>query len=138
MWHKAMWKGLPMRLELTRVGLQVELANHYTNKGGWRVQYCEWYLEQWNENARFPTEIVWSDEATFKLNGSINRHNCSYWAIENPYVMVDHHVNLSGITVWYGLSSRGLIGPFFFDATVTGPVYLNFEKQLWQNDRRVL
>ena len=26
MWHKAIWKGHPMRLELTRVGLLVELA----------------------------------------------------------------------------------------------------------------
>ena len=30
MWHKAIWKGHPMRLELTRVGLLAELANHYT------------------------------------------------------------------------------------------------------------
>ena len=33
MWHKAIWKGHPMRLELIRVGLLVELANHYTTKG---------------------------------------------------------------------------------------------------------
>ena len=33
MWHKAIWKGHPMRLELTRVGLQVKLANHYTTRG---------------------------------------------------------------------------------------------------------
>ena len=33
MWHKAIWKGHPMRLELTRVGLLVELANHYTTTG---------------------------------------------------------------------------------------------------------
>ena len=33
MWHKAIWKGYPMRLELTRVGLLVELANHYTTRG---------------------------------------------------------------------------------------------------------
>ena len=33
MWHKAIWKGQPMRLELTRVGLLVELANHYTTRG---------------------------------------------------------------------------------------------------------
>ena len=33
MWHKAIWKGHPMRLELTRVGLLVELANHYTTRG---------------------------------------------------------------------------------------------------------
>ena len=35
MWHKAIWKGHPMRLELTRVGLLVELANHYTTKGAY-------------------------------------------------------------------------------------------------------
>ena len=33
MWHKAEWMERPMRLELTRVGLLVELANHYTTKG---------------------------------------------------------------------------------------------------------
>ncbi|KAF8778336.1 hypothetical protein HNY73_015067 [Argiope bruennichi] len=64
-----------------------------------RVQCCEWYFERCNEDAHFPTKIVWSDEATFKLN------------------------------VWCGLSSRGLIGAFFFDATVTGPVYLNLLQQ---------
>ena len=35
MWHKAIWNGHPMRLELTRVGLLVELANHYTTRGAW-------------------------------------------------------------------------------------------------------
>ena len=33
MWHKVIWKGHPMRLELIRVGLLVEFANHYTTKG---------------------------------------------------------------------------------------------------------
>ena len=33
MWHKAIWNGHPMRLELTRIGLLVELANHYTTRG---------------------------------------------------------------------------------------------------------
>ena len=43
--------------------------------------------------------------------------------------MVDYHVNLLGITVWCGLSLRGSIGPFFFDDTVTNPVYLNLLQQ---------
>ena len=30
---KAIWKGHSMRLELTRVGLLVDLANHYTTRG---------------------------------------------------------------------------------------------------------
>ena len=33
MWHKAEWMGLIMRLELTRVRLQVKLANPYTISG---------------------------------------------------------------------------------------------------------
>ena len=33
MWHKAEWMGRLMRLELTRVGLLVKLANRYTTKG---------------------------------------------------------------------------------------------------------
>ena len=33
MQHKAEWMGRPMRLELTRVGLLVLLANHYTTRG---------------------------------------------------------------------------------------------------------
>ena len=33
MLHKAEWMGRPMKLELTRVGLLVKLANHYTTRG---------------------------------------------------------------------------------------------------------
>ncbi|XP_016075224.1 PREDICTED: uncharacterized protein LOC107542427 [Miniopterus natalensis] len=94
-----------------------------------RVEYCEWYLERCVEDAHFPTKIVWSNEATFKLNGSINRHNCTYGRSDNPHAMMEHHVNLPGVTVWCGLSSRGLIGPFFVDGTVTGPIYLNLLRQ---------
>ena len=39
MWHKAEWMGRPMRLELTRVGLLVKLANRYTTRGprNWNI-----------------------------------------------------------------------------------------------------
>ncbi|XP_076316060.1 uncharacterized protein LOC143228684 isoform X1 [Tachypleus tridentatus] len=90
-----------------------------------RFESCEWYLARCAGNDEFPLKIVWSDEATFKLNGSINRHNCTYWATENPHVTEEHHLNLSGVTVWCGLSARGLIGPFFFQDTITGLNYLN-------------
>lgn len=53
------------------------------------------------------------DEATFKLNGSINLQNWTYWGPENPHGMVEPDVNLSGVTIWCGLSLRRLIGPLF-------------------------
>jgi hypothetical protein len=89
-----------------------------------RMQYCEWF-QHMHEDEEFVGKMVWSDEAQFKLNGTVNRHNCVYWAAENPHIHVDKAVNLPGLNVWCGLSSRGLIGPFFFEATVTGLVYLD-------------
>lgn len=38
-------------------------------------------------------------------------------------------IYLHEVTVWCALSWRTLIGPFFFDATVTSPVYLNLLQQ---------
>jgi hypothetical protein len=66
-----------------------------------------------------PDFIVWSDEATFKLNGTVNSHNFVYWATENPCVPEEQAVNLLGVSVWCGLSYGGLIGPFF-KVTVMG------------------
>ena len=89
-----------------------------------RIQYCEWFQHMVGEDEEFVKKIVWSDEAQFKLNGTVNRHNCVYWAPNNPRVHVDKAVNLPGVTVWCGLSSRGLIGPFFFEGSVNGQLYL--------------
>lgn len=69
-------------------------------------------------------KIVWSDEATFKLSGSVNRHNCVYWADENPHKVVEKQLNQPGVTVWGSISSCGVVGPVFFDRTVTGVNYL--------------
>ena len=88
------------------------------------MQFCEWFQRMVNEE-EFVTKIVWSDEAQFKLNGTVNRHNCvqAYWAPENLHVHVDKAVYLPGVNVWCGLSARGLIGPFF-ESAVTGEAYL--------------
>jgi hypothetical protein len=39
-----------------------------------------------DEKESFPDFIVWSDEATFKFNGTVNQHNCVYRASENLHV----------------------------------------------------
>ena len=72
----------------------------------------------------FLDKIWWSDEAMFKLNGRINRHNCVYWAASNPRIIIEREVNLPGVTVWCAMSSKGIIGPYFFDDTVNGENYL--------------
>jgi hypothetical protein len=46
-----------------------------STQGTWRWGVCE-------QN--------WSDEATFKINGIVNRHNCVCWAPVNPLATVAH------------------------------------------------
>jgi len=41
-----------------------------------QMQFCEWFQQMVNEDEKYVTKIVWSDEAQFKLNGTVNRHNC--------------------------------------------------------------
>ena len=89
-----------------------------------RLQFCEWFLHKCDEREDFQDSIVWSNEATFKLNGAINLHNCMLCAIENPNIVEEKTVNLPGVAVRCGLSSRGLIGPYFFEETVTCQTYL--------------
>jgi len=77
------------------------------------------------DNPTFLDEIVWTDEATFKLSGHVNRHNCVYWSDTNPHFTITSQLNQPGITVWAGISSDGIVGPQFFDGTVTGERYLD-------------
>ena len=58
-------------------------------------------------------------------NSIFNRHNCTYWSQYNPHVILEKEVNVPRITVWAAMSSNGIIGPFFFNASVTGKRYLN-------------
>ena len=90
-----------------------------------RVQFCETFQQLCAEDPTFPEKIIWSDEAIFKLNGQVNRHNSVYWASENPHVIHEKEVNTIGVTVWIGICASGLIGPFFFEETVTGSSYVS-------------
>jgi len=94
-----------------------------------RVEFCEFFLDMVDEDESLLDRVYWSDEASFKLNGHINRHNCVYWAEENPHVTIDREVNLLGVNVWCAISSQGIIGPHFFDGTVNSQSYLALLKE---------
>jgi len=89
----------------------------------WRPSSCSSSSSS-NGNVSFPDSIIWSEEASFKPNGTFNRHNCVYWSHENPHVTEEQAINLPEISVWCGLSSREMTGPFSFEATITDTSYL--------------
>ena len=93
-----------------------------------RLEFCESFLEMVETGLINLDNVLWTDEATFKLNGHVNRHNCVYWSEENPNITISREVNAPGVCCWAGISSERIIGPFFFDTTVSKDSYLALPK----------
>lgn len=89
-----------------------------------RIQFCGIFINQCQETPDLLDQIVWTDEANFKLSGMVNKHNCVYWDTTNPHETYEMQLNQPGLTVWAGISSSGVIGPEFFEGTVNCDNYL--------------
>lgn len=90
-----------------------------------RIEFCAEMMERFNQDNTFFNRIVFSDEATFQLNGTVNRHNCRYWSDENPHWMRESHTQYpQKINVWAGILNHKIIGPFFLDENVNAERYL--------------
>lgn len=91
-----------------------------------RMEFCEIMMKKCDEDPNFLNSIVFSDEATFTLNGYVNRHNCRYWASENPHWMVESHTqHPEKVNVWAGIFGRKVIGPFFINGNLNSESYLH-------------
>lgn len=90
-----------------------------------RLEFCEIFMRHCDENPNFLNSVVFSDEATFCLSGSVNRHNCRYWARENPHWMQTKHTQRpQKINVWVGIVRGRFIGPYYFRGNLTAERYL--------------
>ena len=90
-----------------------------------RLQFSENILSEELEGSGILNKIVWSDEANFKLSGAVDRHNCVYYATENPRITIEKQLNQPGVTVWAGLSCKGVVGPIIIHRSIDQTVYLN-------------
>ena len=54
-----------------------------------------------------------NNEAHFHLNGHVNKQNGRIWGTQNPRTIVEQMHPLR-CTVWRGITSEKIIGPFFF------------------------
>jgi hypothetical protein len=76
---------------------------------------CERIQRTVGEDTQFLGMMFWTNDVLFKMNGTVNRHNCLYWSSENPNVRVDKAVNIPALSVWCGVSSG-----VFWDCTLKG------------------
>ena len=100
---------------------------HHMHDGDFerRSEMSYWFMWQLNENPEFLKSVLFTDEANFYTNGVVNKQQSRYWAQENPHVFLDRNEQgAARLMVWLGGWDETLIGPFFFDGTVTGQTYL--------------
>lgn len=92
-----------------------------------RLQFCEFMQPICQQNENFVKNILFSDEATFYLNGTVNKQNCRYWSQENPrWIQEAHSQSPKKLNVWAAILKDRVLGPFFFEGNLTGATYLNF------------
>lgn len=109
-------------------GYHLELHQElYDRDFAQRVTFCNWMINKITQVPDFLNLVLFSDEATFKSNGLVNRHNMHYYSTTNPHWVrhVDQQ-NRWAVNVWAGILGPHVIGPYFFENHLTGEVYLNF------------
>ena len=62
-----------------------------------RLEFCENFYDNFGD----PANVIFSDEAVFKINGQMNRHNCVYYSNDNPHLHFDKSVNSPGAYFTY-------------------------------------
>lgn len=67
-----------------------------------RVEFCSWIVNE--NNVNFHRKVIFSDEASFYLNGLVRKHNLFYYAEENEHRVLSVPLKSPGLTVWAAVS----------------------------------
>jgi hypothetical protein len=66
------------------------------------------------------------NEATFHINGKVNRHNVCIWGTEQPHAQIEHQRVFTKVNIFCMVSREKVRCPFFFiGATVTSDSFLD-------------
>ncbi|UYV68907.1 hypothetical protein LAZ67_6001594 [Cordylochernes scorpioides] len=80
-----------------------------------RQEFAAWVFRQIDNDENWLSNVLWTDDAHFSLNGEFNIQNSRYWATENPRIFTEMPLYQPRVTVLGGFTSSFIIGPFFFE-----------------------
>ena len=79
-----------------------------------RKDFSDYFLDKTKEDKCWLDNIVFSDECSFTQSGSVNIQNLRIWGKEKPHIILQKPVIEKKLNVFVSLSSKILIGPYFF------------------------
>lgn len=90
-----------------------------------RNEFCELMANRIIQEPVYSRKVCFSDEATFMLNGNVNRHNGHYWSQKNPHLLIENHTqNPIKLNVWAGIFDGKIVGPIFLDGKLLKQIIL--------------
>ncbi|GFV45546.1 uncharacterized protein TNCV_4855681 [Trichonephila clavipes] len=72
------------------------------------------FLARLGVDPEWPWNILWTDEAHFHLDGSVNTHNYRIWETDNPHSTLRVPLHSPKVTVWCGFFRVFYFWPVFF------------------------
>jgi hypothetical protein len=78
-----------------------------------RHQFCV-EMQADMEDEDFIGRLVFTDEATFHVNGKVNRRNLRIWGTENLHSTIEHVRDSPKINVFCAISQMKIYGQFIF------------------------
>lgn len=106
----------PYKIQLTQ---ELQLTDYQK-----RLDFAQTFLLL-ADAENFIANLIMTDEAHFYLNGDVNKQNCRIWASENPREIHEHPLHPVKVTVWCGITSSRIIGPYFFEDVDGNTVTVN-------------
>jgi hypothetical protein len=86
--------------------------------------FCEDLSINWKKTRHLT--LVFSVEATFHLNRSVNKRNVPFWHSKNPHTSVEIQHNSPKVNIFCAFSKTKAYGPLFFTKnTISGMMYLD-------------
>ena len=93
--HVTVWKILREQQLIQHLGIKKPKSYHFQRVQGLtktdfqpRVVFCTWFLQMYEGEESFVSNILFTDEASFTRDGIFNFHNNHNWDEENPHVIV--------------------------------------------------
>lgn len=59
------------------------------------------------EDELFLPHLIFSDEATFHLNGKVKIHNIRIWGLQNPCVTLQHVKDSPNVSILCNIANKG-------------------------------
>ena len=69
-----------------------------------RKAFCKLILERHRRDRNFVMNINFSDEATFHVNGSVNKRNTFIYSHDNPHAVAPQPLRSPAVTCWAMIS----------------------------------